>query len=390
MNVDEFQLDDSARLAAADTLNLLPHTASAARQTREAWRLANEAGVSALASDGRPRAVVVVGVGASALAADVLEAVVGPAAPVPVVSHRRHGLPGWVGVADVVFAVSASGTSTETCSAVEEAYRRGCRLAVVSPPDTPLAHLAGVSRAVFVALPETRPAHTGLWSLAVPLLAAAGALGLLRDGGAAVEAAAVRLEETAIRCRPSSESFVNPAKTLALELAGTLPLWWGTTRLAEVAAARAAAVLAAHARYPALVGALPHPAYDQVALLGGPFGHGASGGGATAIGGPAGDLDDFFRDRVDDVETTRLRLLLLRDETGEHPEITRAAARAVAIAGEYGVGVTELAMTGTGPLERLVSLIGLVDFAAVYLALASGVDSDSGAGSPLRRLGPIR
>ncbi|MCK9904002.1 mannose-6-phosphate isomerase [Parafrankia colletiae] len=385
MNVDESLLDDSNRLTEADTLNLLPHTASAARQAREGWRLAQEAGVASLASDGRPRAIVVVGVGASALAADVLEAVVGQAAPVPVISHRRHGLPGWVGVADVVLGVSASGTSNETCSAVEEAYRRGCRLAVVCPPETPLAHLAGVSRAPFVALPETRPAHTGLWSLAVPLLAAAAALGLLRDGGPAVEAAAVRLEETAIRCRPSSESFVNPAKTLALELAGALPMWWGTSRLAEVAAARAAAVLAAHAWYPALAGALPHPAYDQAALLGGAFGAGAGSGSGS---GAAGDLDDFFRDRVDDVETTRLRLGLLRDDTGEHPEITHAAARAVAVAGEYGVGVTELAMTGAGPLERLASLVGLIDFASVYLALASGVDP--GAAPLLRQFGATR
>ncbi|WP_018635358.1 SIS domain-containing protein [Parafrankia elaeagni] len=383
MNVDESLLDDSNRLTEADTLNLLPHTASAARQAREGWRLAQEAGVASLGSDGRPRAIVVVGVGASALAADVLEAVVGPAAPVPVISHRRHGLPGWVGVADVVLGVSASGVSSETCSAVEEAYRRGCRLAVVCPPDTPLAHLAGVSRAPFVALPETRPAHTGLWSLAVPLLAAAAALGLLRDGGPAVEAAAVRLEETAIRCRPSSESFVNPAKTLALELAGALPMWWGTTRLAEVAAARAATVLAAHAWYPALAGALPYPAYDQAALLGGAF-----GAGAGAEGGAAGDLDDFFRDRADDVETTRLRLVLLRDDTSEHPEVSRAAERAVAVAGEYGVGVTELRMTGTGPLERLASLVGLIDFAGVYVALALGVDPSSAP--QLRQLGSAR
>ncbi|MEX5633606.1 SIS domain-containing protein [Parafrankia sp. FMc2] len=384
MNVDESLLDDSNRLTEADTLNLLPHTASAARQAREGWRLAQEAGVASLGSDGRPRAIVVVGVGASALAADVLEAVVGPASPVPVISHRRHGLPGWVGVADVVLGVSASGASSETCSAVEEAYRRGCRLAVVSPPDTPLAHLAGVSRAPFVALPETRPAHTGLWSLAVPLLAAAAALGLVRDGGPAVEAAAVRLEETAIRCRPSSESFVNPAKTLALELAGALPMWWGTSRLAEVAAARAATVLAAHAWYPALAGALPYPAYDQAALLGGAFGAGAAASG----GGPAGDLDDFFRDRADDVETTRLRLVLLRDDTSEHPEVSGAAERAVAVAGGYGVGVTELRMTGTGPLERLASLIGLIDFAGVYVALALGVDPSSAP--QLRQLGSAR
>ncbi|CUU59977.1 SIS domain-containing protein [Parafrankia irregularis] len=367
MNLDESLLDDAGRLEAADALSLLPHTASAARQVRESWRLAQEAGVAALSADGRPRAIVVTGVGASGLAADVLDAVVGTAAPVPVITHRRHGLPGWVGVADVVLGVSASGTSAETCSAVEEALRRGCRLAVVCPPDTPLAHLAGLARAPFVALPTARPAQADLWSLAVPLLAVAAALGLLRDGGASVEAAAVRLEETAIRCRPASESFVNPAKTLALELAGSLPLWWGTTRLAEVAALRAAAMLAVNAWYPALVGALPHPAYEQAALLGGAFGSGAGGGADD-------DLDDFFRDRVDDEARTRLRLLVLRDSAGEHPDVGQAAERAVALAQQRGIGVTEFRLDGATPLERFASIVGLIDFAAVYLGLGLGVD----------------
>ncbi|WP_018501529.1 SIS domain-containing protein [Parafrankia discariae] len=391
MNVDEPLLDDTRRLEAADTLNLLPNTASAARQVRESWRLAQEAGVGSLAADGRPRAVVVVGVGASALAGDVLDAVAGQAAPVPVIAHRRHGLPGWAGVADVVLAVSVSGTSAETLSAVEEAHRRGCRLAVVGPVDSPLSHLAELARAPFVALPDARPAHTGLWSLAVPLLAAAAALGVHREGEAAIEAAAVRLEALATRCRPTSESFVNPAKTLALELAGALPLWWGTTRLTEVAATRAAGVLAVNAGYPALVGALPHPAEEQVALFRGAFGSGNGGPGSAAGGdggGDADDLADFFRDRVEDEAVVRLRLILLRDPAGEHPEITRAAERAVLLAGEHGVGVTELRAEGAAPLERLASLIGLIDFAGSYVALALGVDP--GAGLRLRELGTAR
>ncbi|ABW15202.1 transcriptional regulator, RpiR family [Parafrankia sp. EAN1pec] len=390
MNVDEPILDDARRLEAADTLNLLPNTASAARQVRESWRLAQEAGVGSLAADGRPRAVVVVGVGASALAGDVLDAVAGQAAPVPVIAHHRHGLPGWAGVADVVLAVSVSGTSAETLSAVEEAHRRGCRLAVVGPADSPLSHLAELARAPFVALPDARPAHTGLWSLAVPVLAAAAALGVHREGEAAIEAAAVRLEAMATRCRPTSESFVNPAKTLALELAGALPLWWGTTRLSEVAAIRAAGVLAANAGYPALVGALPHPAEDQVALFRGAFGSGS--GGAASDGGEGTGADDefadFFRDRVDDEAVVRLRLILLRDPAGEHPEVARAAERAVMLAGEHGVGVTELRAEGMAPLERLASLIGLIDFAGSYVGLVLGVDP--GAALRLREIGTAR
>jgi hypothetical protein len=289
---------------------------------------------------------------------------------VPVIGHHTHGLPGWVGVADAVLVASASGTSPETCSAVEEAYRRGARLAVVAPLDTPLAHLADRAGAPFVAISADRPARTALWSLSLPLLVAGRALGVLRETDEAFDAAAVRLEDVATRCRASSESFVNPAKTLALELAGSLPIIWGTSPLTALAAEAAVARLATNAKYPGIAGALPHPAHHQAAILDGVFGAGLGAGGASG----RDELEDLFRDRIEDEESMRLRLVLLRDPDLERPEVTRQAESAVAVAAERGVGVTELRAEGSGPVERLASLIGLFDYASVYLALALGVD----------------
>ncbi|WP_313949475.1 SIS domain-containing protein, partial [Frankia sp. AvcI1] len=211
--------------------------------------------------------------------------------------------------------------------------------------------------------------------LAVPLLVAVRELGVIRLGADAVEAAAARLEEVATRCRSSSESFVNPAKTLALELAGSLPLVWGTSAVTSVAAEHVAAQLAAIAKYPAIVGALPHPGHHQVALFDGPFGAGLTAGSTAGGTGARDDLEDFFRDRIsDEEESIRLRLILLRDPDVERPEVGRQAESAVAVAAERGVGVTELRAEGAGPLERLASLIGLFDFTAVYAALALGID----------------
>ncbi|MCK9878796.1 mannose-6-phosphate isomerase [Frankia sp. Ag45/Mut15] len=380
MYVDESALDDPTRLDSGGVAGLLPQVATAGPQVRHSAVLAAEAGFARLATDGRPRAILVVGVGGAALAADLIAALAGPAGPVPVLGHHTYGLPGWVGVADVVLAVSASGASAEALSAVEEAARRGARVAVVAPPDTPLAQMAALVAAPCVPLPGGRPASTVLWSLAVPLLIAGRALGVLRVADAALEAAAVRLESIATRCRASSESFVNPAKTLALELGGSLPLVWGTSAVTAVAARGAVDQLAAIARYPALAGGLPHPGHLQIGLLDGPFGARMGSGGAGPStagrgGGVTDDLEDFFRDRADDEETPpRLRLILLRDPGAEASEVTRQAEAVIAVAAERGVGVTELRAEGTDPLERLAALLGLFDFTAVYLALALGVD----------------
>jgi hypothetical protein len=376
MRVDSGILDDIGRLTDGEGGALLRLAATSARQVRYAWTLASEADLGALLFGGRPRAVVVAGVGTSALAARILAAVAGPTCPVPVIGHCTFGLPGWVGAADVVMAVSASGTSAETLSAAEEADRRGCRLLAVCPPGTPLAHLTERAHGSFVSVDHGSrgallpPARAMLWSLAVPLLVAGRALGIVRDGEAAVEAAAVRLEETATRCRASSESFVNPAKMLALELAGSLPVLWGTSLVTAVAAERGVAQLSANAKYPALVGALPHPAHEQVAAFDGVF-------GARAGSAPVTDLDDFFRDRGDDdddEDALRLRLVLLRDPADEHPLLGRQATAAAAVAAERGIAVTELAPAGTGALERLASLVGLLDFASIYLAFVLGID----------------
>ncbi len=369
--VDESILDDVVRLSAADPSGMLLHVASSARQVRESAALAQEAGIGSLAADGRPRAVLVVGVGSSAAVGVALAAVVGSRCPVPVLGHNGFGLPGWVGVADVVIAISGSGRSEATLSALEEADRRGCRVVAVGPPDSPLAHCAERARALFlpVAVVDGRPTRASFWALLLPAVAAVRALGLLppaAEGPDAVEAAAARLEDLAMRCRPASETFISPAKVLALELAGSLPLLWGTTALTAAAADRAAGQLAANAGYPALLGALPDAAGAQAGVLDGMFGVRGAGGGAGA--------DDFFRDRVDETEPVRLRLVLLRDQAAEHPAVTRQAEAAVTAAAERAVAVTELSAQGSSRLERLASLVGLFDYTSVYLGLALGLD----------------
>ncbi len=361
--LDEARLDSVAALEAADPQGMLRTVAGAGAQLRQSALLAAEAGLDRLAAGGRPRAVVVVGMGGSGIAGDVLAAVAGAGCPVPIVVHRGYGLPGWVGVADLVVAVSCSGGTEETLSATDEAIRRGCSLLTVGAPDSPLAERAEQARAPHVPVTGDRMPRASLWALATPIVLAGHALGLLSAPADAVEAAAAELDATAARCRPANDSFLNPAKTLALDLAGTLPMAWGSSPLAGVAAYRFAGQLAENAKYPAISGVLPEANHNQVVTFDGRYGAGAAAGG--------GD-DDFFRDRAAQ-EGLRLRLVLLRD-TDEHPQIARRAVASRELAAARGIGVSELPATGSAPLERLASLVGLIDFASVYLGLLLGVD----------------
>src|SRR5580698_936452 len=132
------RLDDGPWLTQADPHGMLRAVATSGAQIRASRTATSEASLAALAFDSRPRAIVVCGMGGSGISGDVLAAVASATSPVPVVVHRGYGLPAWVGAADVVIAVSCSGTTAETLSSAIEAARRGCRLLGVGSDGSPL------------------------------------------------------------------------------------------------------------------------------------------------------------------------------------------------------------------------------------------------------------
>ncbi|MEH0845276.1 SIS domain-containing protein [Micromonospora sp. CPCC 205711] len=368
---DESVLDDPDAFAEHDPGGMLRFTASAGAQVRESAALAAEANLSLLEDGGRPRAVVIAGIGTAGRTGDVLATVAGPRCPVPVIAHRSSGVPGWVGAADVVIAVSASGRSPEALGAAEAAHRRGARLVAVGAPDSQLQSVAERARAPFIPVPRRAPARASLWALTVPVLLAARTLGLVKVNEADLAETAARLDADADRCRPTAESFVNPAKSLALGLAGSIPIVWGSSPLATVAARRFGDTLSANARYPVVTGALGEAGRGRVGLLDGVF------------GGLVESARDIFADREEvEGDPTRLRLVLLRDgglnaedDTDEPLAVEERRADAVqTLAERRGVRCDVVTAEGGSALERLASLVAVPDFTSIYLALAHGLD----------------
>jgi hypothetical protein len=367
---DERLLDDAAALSDSDPGGMLRFTALAGAQVRESAALAAEANLGVLADEGRPRAVVIAGIGTAGRTGDILATVAGPRCPVPVIAHRSAGVPGWVGAADVVIAVSASGRSPEALGAAEAAARRGARLVAVGAPDSQLQSVAEGVRAPFIPVPRRAPARASLWGLTVPVLLAARALGLVKVNEADLAETAARLDADADRSRPTAESFVNPAKSLALGLAGSVPVVWGSSPLATVAARRFGDTLSANARYPVITGALGEAGRGRVGLLDGVF------------GGLAESGRDIFADPNEEPDWTRLRLVLLRDgglnaedDSDEPLAVEERRADAVqTLAERRGVRCDVVTAEGGSALERLASLIAVPDFASIYLALAHGLD----------------
>jgi glucose/mannose-6-phosphate isomerase len=339
----EYLLDEPDEIEAADPGGMLRAVASAPAQFREAVTIANESGLDAVADDGRPRAVVVTGMGGSGIAGDVLGAVAGVTAPVPILTHRGYGLPGWAGAADLVVAVSCSGTTEETLSAAEEAVRRGCRVVTVGAAESPLADLGARGRGPHVPVRPGGVPRARLWSLAVPLLVLGDRLGICHAPARDLDATADLLDVLTERYKAAKESFLNPAKDLALKLAEPLPVVWGSSSLAGVAAYRMACQLNENADRAGMWGVLPEANHNQVVPFDDP--HAAE----------------------------RFRVVFLRD-SAEHPAVARRVAACQELARDRGIGFDEYVAEGGSPTERLASLVALGDFATTYLAFLGGVD----------------
>ncbi|GAA4893281.1 SIS domain-containing protein [Streptomonospora salina] len=353
---DELRLDDPQ--AGAEALRA---TASAAARLRAARTAASEAPLEALADDGRPRAVVVVGAGTAGRAGEILAAVLGPGCPVPVVTVHDYRLPGWVGGHDLVVAAAATiGQTPEWVhECAVEAVRRGCRFLAVGPRDHALAGVAEQARAPAVALPHVGGLVESPWETVAALLTAAERAGLPAVPDTAYEAAAARLEQAAADYGPSAESWENEAKTAVLDMAGSLPLVCGATPVAEAAGRYFASRLAAIAGYPAVCGRAPGLLDGPIAVLDGPFG----GAGPRSI----------FDDPVENGGVS-VRLVLLRDPEDEGPQAARDLQAAADTARERGSGVSEFSAPQAGALERIAGLIALIDYATVYIAVAYGAD----------------
>ncbi|MGY0486177.1 SIS domain-containing protein [Streptomyces sp. WG-D5] len=371
---DETLLDDPDALARADRRGLLRGAAEAGARVRTAARHAAEAGIAELKPDGRPRAVLIAGPGtAAAGVAELIGRLAGASCPVvrlrstgvaPASGALRWELPGWAGSVDLLLVVTPDGTEPSLSLLVEQAYRRGVTAVAVCPSDAPLTESVARAHGLFVPMatapyeqdePAAASAPGALWALLTPLLALLDRTGLLTAPPETLEKVADRLDQVAERCGPAIATYSNPAKTLAAELAEALPLIWTEGAAAGPAGRRFAAALAELAGRPALAADLPEAMPAHGALLAGDMAAGA-------------DPDDFFRDRVEEVQMMRARVVLLRDRpTGG---LTAApAARELALS--YDTAISELEPEEGSDLETLAELIAVTDFAAVYLGLAS-------------------
>ena len=356
---DDTLLDDAARLGEADPDGLLRAAARAGAQVRATVEAAAEAGLDRLGGD-RPRAVVFISrPGIAPAVCDVLTALLGPACPVPLVTAEVA--PAWVGALDVVIAHTDDAGDTELAESVDRACRRGAAVVLTAPADGPVA-AAAAGQAVHITPRVPVPPGFSFASAYTAGLLALRALGLLRVD---TDALADELDREAERCHVQHESFVNPAKSLALRIAEHVPLLWGLDPVATAVARHAGQVLSTHTDLPCDV-ADYQQATSRTALH------------RAAVRGAAGR--DIFAD-PDDLDgppaiAPRTLLFAVRSAPGDpvHRQVAEVLPAVEVLAPGQDLVVPE-------PIGAAVLALRC-ELAALYLGLAAGTTGGSGRYAP--------
>jgi glucose/mannose-6-phosphate isomerase len=205
--------------------------------------------------------VVVLGMGGSGIAGDILLAAAGPFMAVPVVVVKSYTLPAFVNDGSLVFAMSFSGNTEETIEAVSEAAIQGARIVAVTSGGE-LAKLAASWGAPTVPVPDTIPQpRAALGAMAIPPLAVLEQVGLFPGAGEWIARAVDQLR----RRRDALVKDGSEAEEMARRIGRTLPLFHSSGAVGVAAAQRWKTQVNENAKAPAFWAVQPELCHNEVA-----------------------------------------------------------------------------------------------------------------------------
>ncbi len=333
-------LDDAEARARLDPQDLLARIEALPEQCEEAWRTARAFAWPEGASDARH--VVVLGMGGSAIAGDILRSLGSFGGDKPVVVVRGYDVPAFVGSETIVVACSHGGNTDETVSALEAAMERGAHATVITTGGR-LAEIAAQRKLPAFVYRYDGPPRCALGYQLMALLALGERAGLLAGQQRAVDEALAVMRHQRDELAFAVPSPRNAAKQLAGRLPGRVPVVIGEGVLAD-AAHRWRTQINENAKSWAFWDELPEIDHNSV----------------VGFGLPSAFVQQLYA-------------LFLLPASLEGRDLVRYEATADELA-RAGVAHERVDVAGESSLAQALSAIYLGDFVSYYLALLNGVD----------------
>jgi glucose/mannose-6-phosphate isomerase len=325
-----------------DTLGMWDASTGAPERTLASVAEAREVLLGAVLPSGDDiRSVLVFGMGTSATAAELVSAHGAAHAPIPIVVSSGYAAPSFVGPHTLAFALSYGGDTEETRATAMDVAQRGAQLVIVTGGGA-LAGLATGSDLTLFRVPTGLPAaRTALGALAVPVLLTLSRLGIIPDVGPSLDAALSLLQ----RRRDALVAPGSRVEDVARRIGRTIPLVYGSTGVAAVAARHWKTQINENAKTPAFFAVQPDLSHNEVA------GWGQHG----------------------DVTRQVLSLITLRHD-GEHPQVSRRFDLVVEATDEVMANVIPVWAEGDDDLARFFDLALFGDLVSLHLAGREGID----------------
>lgn len=331
-------LDDPCKINEIDKSGMLSFCTNASKHYAKAAALAGRFQTTF----SNPRAIIVSGMGGSAIGGELLKDWSRDKLTVPVEVCREYSLPEYADKDTLVVAVSYSGETEETLNTFMDALKRKCMIACITSGGK-LADLAAKMSLPMLIIPSGMPPRAGLPYLFLPLLVMLEKMDQVKGVTSEVLETTEILKKVSEENNPERPSRSNFSKTLASGISEVIPVVYGFGFFRAVAQ-RFKTQFNENSKIPSKWDCFSELNHNEIVGWENPQKLARC---FKAI---------FIRDRNDPPEMR------------ERIEFTKE------LLCSKSIETFEVQSKGTSTLARMASAICVGDFASVYLAILRGVD----------------
>ncbi len=287
--------------------------------------------------------IVVLGMGGSAISGDLLSDYLADELSIPIVVIRGYDIPKFVDENSLVFAVSYSGNTEETLSALKRCLEAKARVIALASGGK-FAALARENKFPVIKVPAGIQPRAAISYLFFPILKVLERMGIAKERHEETEETLNILQELSKEYDAKSPLKNNFAKKVAMRLYRHLPLIYGSKGLLEAVAMRWKTQINENSKWPCF--------WNVFSEL---------------------DHNEIVGYEIENSINRQVKIVYLQDKEGilrveQRREITRKIIEDKVA--EFIVCPTR----GKGKMARMFSLIFLGDLASYYLAILNQVD----------------
>ena len=332
-------LDQEDKIKQIDKSNMLGDLLKTPNYCQDAIKRAKQVNVPELL---KPKNIVVVGMGGSAIGGEILRDWLRDTIPIPIEVSRDYTLPAYVEKDTLVFVNSYSGNTEETLTAFFTATERKCTVVAITSGGK-LEDFCKKLHVPHTVIPRGLQPRVAVPYMFFPLPVLMEKMGIISNIDAELEEAIVSLGNVVKANAPEEPTKGNKSKQLATELQGTVPVVYGFRQYCSIAN-RLKAQFNENSKVPSKAEAFPELNHNETVGYDAP-----------------------------ETLTKKLSIVLIRD-SDEPTEIRNRIETTKRLVLGRANKVLEVWAEGNSKLAKMLSIMSTGDFASVYLAILQKKD----------------